>query len=75
MMISLNFLARGYTSDVLYAAENRVLSITRSESLLPRDRDSENLVIPFNPMSQKVSHIIHKNAKILARDPELGSLF
>ena len=73
-----NFLARGYTSDVLYAAENRVLSITRSESLLPRDCDSENsipLVIPFNPMSQKVSHIIHKNAKILARDPELGSLF
>ena len=53
--------------------------IPRSESLREKDPSESTgiipLVIPYHEFGRKVSHIVHKNAKILAKSRDIGCLF
>ena len=73
------FLSRGYPHHVTKQAKERVMVISRSDALKEKQHcDSETklpLVIPFHDVVCKVSRDIHKNAKILSKDKEIGWLF
>ena len=73
------FLSRGYRNHATKQAKERVIKISCSVALKEKDHcDSETklpLVIPFHDVGNKLSRVNHKNAKILAKDKEIGCLF
>ena len=73
------FLSRGYPKHITNRAKTKVAMIPRSESLREKDPSESTgiipLVIPYHEFGRKVSHIVHKNAKILAKSRDIGCLF
>ena len=72
------FESRGYPSDLLQNARERVFSVTRQEALEKRVRENEEripLVLTYHPLSSRVKHILLNNFKILTRDPVTATIF
>ena len=72
------FESRGYPSDLLQNARERVSSVTRQEALEKRVRENEEripLVLTYHPLSSRVKHILLNNFKILTRDPVTATIF
>ena len=73
------FSNRGYPSKVVEAARQRCSTVSRADSLVPKQKselDKIPLVIPFyEKISKKISQIVFNNARVLSQDPDIGFLF
>ena len=72
------FKSRGYPSDLLQNAQERVSSITRQEALKKHVRENEGripLVLIYHPLTSRVKHILLNNFNILTTDPATATIF
>ena len=72
------FESRGYPSDSLQNARERVSSVTRQEALEKRVRENEGripLVLTDHPLTSRVKHILLNNFNILTTDPVTATIF
>ena len=73
------FSNRGYPNKVVEAARQRCSTVSRADSLVPKQKselDKIPLVIPFyEKISKKISQIVFNNARVLSQDPDIGFLF
>ena len=72
------FESRGYPSDLLQNARERVSSVTRQEALEKRVRENEGripLVLTYHPLTSRVKHILLNNFNILTTDPVTATIF
>ena len=72
------FKSRGYLSDLLQNAWERVSYVTRQEALEKRVRENEGripLVLTCHPLTSRVKHIVLNNFNILTTDPTTATIF
>ena len=75
------FKERGYPSNITTTALQRCLTITREDSLKPKERDATNnfqrtpLVLTYHPTIAPVSEIIMRNWKIISEHPSTRDIF
>ena len=72
-------ISRDYPTRVIDNAIERIMQITREESLQRVERRNDSgkvtFVIKFDPRLPKVSEILHKNFNVMKRDPEMRDVF
>ena len=72
------FRDRGYPCDVIESAHAKARAIEREDLLQDHSPDASSkipLVLTFNHVTPKVAKIVHRHAKALQRDPDVGNLF
>lgn len=72
------FLKRGYPKAIVQEARDKVRYLNRQDTLMQSDSTVATkipLVLTFHPVSKKIASIVQKNARLLARDEEVGTLF
>ena len=73
------FINRGYPSHIVHKARGHAASTDRQTTQGSGESATNSskipLILPFHHINRKVSAIIHKNAKILSEDENVGYIF